>query len=145
MHLFYSSGLESERVGIADFKVSNNPDRVLVSGWLGAGLGLTAFDPVVGVAGLLHVPLLDSSSARIQARERPALFLDTALPSLFQAMTRLGAQETRLILCVAGGGRVWNRTAPPAPGPEMIPAALEMLALDRDHRARLHVHRPRRV
>ena len=128
MHLFYSSGLESERVGIADLKVSNNPHHVLISGWLGAGLALAAFDPIASVAGLAHVPLPDSRSARDLARRRPALFLDTGLPALFLAMSQLGAQESRMVLCIAGGGRLWHRNAPPTSGPEMIPTALGILA-----------------
>jgi chemotaxis receptor (MCP) glutamine deamidase CheD len=88
MHLFYSSELESEQVGIADYRISRNPHRALVTGWLGAGLGLAAFDPIASVAGLIHVPLADSRSARDKSRRRPALFLDTGLPALFQGRRR---------------------------------------------------------
>ena len=115
-------------MGIADFKVSRDPHRVLVSGWLGGGLGLAAYDPVASAAGLLHAPLPDSSLAPVRSRERPALFLDTALPAMLQALIRLGAQESRLVICIAGGGRLWNRNASGAPGRDLMAAAIELLA-----------------
>jgi chemotaxis protein CheD len=125
---FYSSDLESKRVRTAGFEASNDPHVVLVSGWLGGGLGLTAYDPAARVGGLIHAPLSDSSADERSSRVRPALFVDTGLPALFQAMARLGAEESRLQICLMGGARLLNRSAPFAPGHEMFSAAIRALA-----------------
>jgi len=127
MILFHSSGLESERVRLADFKVSKDPGRALVTGWLGAGVGIAAYDPVVGVAGLTHAPFPDSSR-QAGSRLRPALFVDTGLRELFQAMARLGADEQRLVISVAGGARLISRSTPAAPHHEVFDAAIRFLA-----------------
>ena len=115
MNGFPGSELESERVGIADFKVSNDPEGMLHSGWLGAGLSVTAYDPAARVGGLLHAPLAESGAHPPASRLRPALFVDTGLPALLQAMARLGADPARLVICLAGGARLVPR--PPAPDP----------------------------
>ena len=44
-------------------------------------------------------------------------------------MTRLGADPSRLLICLAGGARLLNRNAPPAPPHEIFQAAIQ--ALDR--------------
>ncbi len=128
MNLSYSSGFESKWVGTAGFEASNDPHVVLVSGWLGGGLGLTAYDPAVGVGGLLHAPLSDSRTDERRSRVRPALFVDTGLPALFEAMSRLGAEESRLQICLAGGARLPGSGASVAPGHGMFPAAIRALA-----------------
>jgi len=41
-------------VNISDMKFSNNPEDVIVTYSLGSCLGVTAYDPVVKVGGMIH-------------------------------------------------------------------------------------------
>lgn len=93
-------------VGIADLAVSNHPNTVLTTYSLGACLGVAIYDPVVKVGGLLHSMLPDSTIDPTKAAATPALFVDTGMPAMFQAATKLNADKRRLLIYVAGGAQV---------------------------------------
>jgi len=82
--------------------VSADPHTRLVTHALGSCLGVAVFDPVVGVAGLLHAVLPLSSADREKARTQPLSYVDTAVPLLFRACYRLGARKQRMVVAVAG-------------------------------------------
>lgn len=90
-------------VGIAEFKVSDDPDEVLVTHALGSCLGIVVWDPVVQVGGLLHVMLPASDNDPARAHADPARFVDSGVPALFRACYALGARKERMITRVAGG------------------------------------------
>jgi len=90
-------------VGVADMKASVNNGDVIITHALGSCLGITAYDPVTKVGGLLHAMLPDSSIDRRKAAENPYMFVDTGVPALFRECYRLGALKSRIILKVAGG------------------------------------------
>ncbi len=92
-------------VGIGQLVVTTSRDDVLVAYGLGSCVGITAFDPVVGVAGMAHV-LLPTSDGRLADSREPARFADTAVTALLNAMTRAGARPTRLMVKLAGGASV---------------------------------------
>ena len=48
-------------VGVADMKISNDPDSVLVTHSLGSCIGVAVYDRAVHAGGLLHFMLPDSS------------------------------------------------------------------------------------
>jgi chemotaxis protein CheD len=89
-------------VGIADLRVGRAGD-VLVTHALGSCLGVVVHDPVAGVGGMLHVMLPDSGINPEKAAEKPAMFMDTGVPRLFQECYRAGAAKDRMVLKVAGG------------------------------------------
>ena len=93
-------------VGISDFKVSNNISDVLVTYALGSCVGVTIYDPVVKVGGLLHFMLPESSLDMRKAGENPAMFADTGIPVLFKTCYELGAKKKRMIVKVAGGASI---------------------------------------
>jgi chemotaxis protein CheD len=95
-------------VGIADLAVSNNPDVTLATYSLGSCLGISVYDPVVRVGGLLHIMLPDSGIDTCKAKAQPAMFLDTGLPTLFRAAYQLRAEKYRMLVCVAGGAQVMD-------------------------------------
>lgn len=95
-------------VGIADFAVSNDPSVILTTYSLGSCLGISIYDPVVKVAGLLHIMLPDSGIDRAKAERTPAMFLDTGLPLLLNAAAELRAEASRLQICVAGGAQIMD-------------------------------------
>jgi chemotaxis protein CheD len=93
-------------VGVADMKVSNQPNEVLVTHALGSCIGVAIYDPVAKVGGILHFMLPDSSLDLVKAQEQPCMFADTGLPALFRECYRLGASKPRLQVKVAGGSQV---------------------------------------
>jgi chemotaxis protein CheD len=96
-------------VGMADMKVSADPDAALITHALGSCLGITLYDPVVRVGGMLHAMLPDSTIDAVKAEMNPAMFVDTGVPRLFRACYELGAEKSRIQVKVAGGSTI--RTA----------------------------------
>ncbi len=90
-------------VGIADMKVSNDPEARIVTYALGSCLGIALHDPVAGVGAMLHIMLPSSQIDAEKARNNPFMFVDTGVPELFRAAYRAGAVKERCIVKVAGG------------------------------------------
>ncbi len=93
-------------IGVADLKVSNDPAGELVTHALGSCIGVTVFDPVASVGGMLHFMLPSSSIDKTKAELKPAMFADTGIPLLFRSCYELGAVKGRLIVIAAGGAEV---------------------------------------
>lgn len=93
-------------VGVADLKVSNKPEEVLVTHALGSCIGVAIYDPEARVGGILHYMLPDSSLDPVKGQENPHMFADTGLPRLFRECYQKGAQKSRLQVKVAGGSQV---------------------------------------
>ena len=92
-------------VGVGDLAVSNNPALVLATYSLGSCLGVTIFDPVMRVGGLLHLMLPDSSINCAKAIQQPAMFADTGVPALFREAYQMKADKYRVQICLAGGAQ----------------------------------------
>ncbi len=90
-------------VGVADMIVSADPEDEIVTHALGSCLGITVYDPVARVGGMLHVMLPLSSVNVERAKSNPHMFIDTGVPRLFIESYKLGAEKKRLIVKVAGG------------------------------------------
>ncbi len=90
-------------VVIGDVCISSDPADVITTYALGSCLGITVYDPVAKVGGLLHVQLPVSSLNPAKAATQPATFVDTGVPLLFKSSYAAGAQKSRLIVKVAGG------------------------------------------
>jgi chemotaxis protein CheD len=97
-------------VGIADLAVSNNQNVVLATYSLGSCLGVTIYDPVMHVGGLVHVMLPDSGLDPAKAAVQPAMFMDTGVAALFRAAYGLRADKHRVQICVAGGAQVLDQS-----------------------------------
>lgn len=97
-------------VGISDFKISNTAGDVIVTYALGSCIGISIYDPVAKVGGLLHYMLPDSTLDLKKAAESPAMFADTGIPLLFKSCYRLGADKRRMIVKAAGGASILDDT-----------------------------------
>jgi chemotaxis protein CheD len=113
MHIYH----EDERIktlnvtiGIADMKVSGDPEVTLVTHSLGSCIGVAVYDPVVKVGGILHYMLPDSEIDTEKAASNPLMFADTAIPLLFKACYKLGAKKTRMVVKVAGGSQIMDES-----------------------------------
>lgn len=95
-------------VDIADMKMTGNANDVLVTYALGSCLGVSLYDPVAGVAGLLHsmLPLAKIDPAKADAN--PFMFVDAGMVAFLKAAYRLGASRARLVIKVAGGGQMMD-------------------------------------
>lgn len=93
-------------VGISEIKVTDQEDDVVLTYSLGSCLGITIYDPVARVGGMVHCMLPLSKIDQVKARKKPGMFVDTGIPALFEAAYRLGATKKRIILKAAGASRI---------------------------------------
>ncbi len=92
-------------VGVSDMLSCNDPSADLVTHSLGSCIGVTAYDPILKVGGLLHLMLPSSAIDTTKAEKQPYMFADTGLPRLFRAVYALGGDKSRLEVTVAGGAQ----------------------------------------
>jgi chemotaxis protein CheD len=93
-------------VGVADMKISNQPQDVVVTHALGSCIGVAVYDPTAKVGGILHYMLPESTLDADKARDNPFMFADTGIPRLFKDCYQLGATKQRMKVKVAGGSQV---------------------------------------
>ena len=91
-------------VGIADLKESKNPQGVIVTYALGSCLGVTCYDPLGRVGGMLHAMLGDSKAGHQNAPVRAA-YLDTGIPDLIQRVIDLGGNPRVFQFKIFGGAQ----------------------------------------
>ncbi len=97
-------------VGVGDLAVSNQKGYEIVTHSLGSCIGVLLHDPAVGVGGLLHLMLPESSLNPDRARQQPAVFADTGLPLLFKSAYNLGAKKGRMRVVVVGGSQLLDQS-----------------------------------
>ena len=93
-------------VGVADLAVSKDSSKSIVTYALGSCIGVTVYDPVAKVGGMLHFMLPESTVSPEKAAATPAMFGDLGIPMLFQKVIEAGARRERLVVCAAGGAEV---------------------------------------
>ena len=93
------------KVGIADYKTSKAPDKIITLG-LGSCVGLTLYDPHVKIGGLLHIMLPDSK--RFNKLDKPAKFADTGVPLMFNDLCKKGCLKQRIQAKIAGGAQMFS-------------------------------------
>jgi len=93
-------------VGVADMKVSSDPDSSLITYALGSCIGLVAYDPLRKLGGLLHLQLPDSQAFGTQGQENPAKFADTGIAALVETLLASGASKNRMVIGVFGGANM---------------------------------------
>lgn len=94
-------------VNISDMKVTSRARDVLVTHALGSCLGLAAYDPVAGVAGLIHCLLPLARDAKTPPKN-PFMYVNTGIPQMIRAMYGRGATRENLVLKAAGCGRMMH-------------------------------------
>lgn len=95
-------------VGIADMKVSNCQEGMLITYSLGSCIGVVIWDPVAKVGGLLHYMLPESSLDKVKAEAKPYMFADTGIPRLFKEAYALGASKSRIVVKIAGASQLMD-------------------------------------
>ena len=94
----------SIKVGMADMNITTSPG-VLVTLGLGSCIGLCLYDPVVKVAGMIHIMLPNSANGL--GDKNPAKYANTGIPLLIEQMVKKGANRSRLWAKMAGGAQMF--------------------------------------
>jgi len=92
----------NKTVGISQMIVSKDINDTLITYSLGSCLGVTIYDPVAKVGGMIHCMLAMSKIDLQKAAEKPSMFVDIGIPLLFKSAYALGAEKTRIKLKAAG-------------------------------------------
>ncbi len=93
-------------VGVADLRVTDDARACIVTYSLGSCIGVTAYDPVARVGGMLHFQLPDSNLDKAKAASQPAMFADTGVQALLDHAMSKGARKTRLQIKLAGAAQI---------------------------------------
>jgi len=93
-------------VSISDYKTSSSSEDEIITHSLGSCIGLTLYDPVAVIGGLIHCMLPLSKNNKAKADANPSMFVDTGVPLLLQVLFDMGAKRQRLIAKVAGGSNI---------------------------------------
>jgi chemotaxis protein CheD len=98
--------MEQIVVGMAECRVGNATGQMLATFALGSCIAIAVHDPEARVGGLVHFMLPDSSIDPGRGRQNPSMFADLAIPSLLEAVAKLGAAPGRLVAHAAGGAQM---------------------------------------
>jgi chemotaxis protein CheD len=96
-------------VRVAEFR-SARGDTVLATLGLGSCVAILLHDPASGTGGLAHVLLPSRSLSR--SGDNPGRFPQTALPTLLEELTGLGADRRRLVARLVGGASMFQNLVP---------------------------------
>jgi chemotaxis protein CheD len=91
-------------VGIADMKICRL-SGVLITYALGSCVGVCLYDPVIRLAGMVHIMLpnnMDSKSTNLFK------YADTGIAETVRKMEVFGAVRSRMIAKIAGGARMFD-------------------------------------
>jgi chemotaxis protein CheD len=92
-------------IEVADMKASKDPNAHLITFALGSCVGLTVYDPVAKVGGLLHFMLPKPSRRDNPDDRKQFMYGATGIPLLFQKVYELGGQKSRLKVCARRSSR----------------------------------------
>ncbi|MCA8974238.1 MAG: chemotaxis protein CheD [Planctomycetes bacterium] len=96
-------------VGVADMAIgSAAKDRQIITYALGSCIGLTAYDPVSKVGGMVHFMLPQPSPQQDPAELKPYMYATTGVALLFRRLADSGAQKARLVVCAAGAAQIMS-------------------------------------
>lgn len=93
-------------VGIAELRVATTGYRIRTTG-LGSCIGLTLFDPVSFIGGMVHIMLPASDISRDGTLNK-AKYADTGIVELIHGMVKMGAKSQRLEAKMAGGAQMFE-------------------------------------
>jgi chemotaxis protein CheD len=88
-------------VSVSEMRIGQKEDR-LVTHALGSCLGLTVYDPVVQIGGLLQAMLPFSKINVPKAALNPFMFVDTGIPALFEALYQQGVLQENMVIKAVG-------------------------------------------
>lgn len=109
------SGRQGLVVGVADMAIGSAQDGTIITYALGSCIGLTAYDPVARVGGLLHF-MLPQPGASSDRASKQFMYATTGIPLMFRRLGERGALQGRLVLTASGGAEILERATKMAIG-----------------------------
>lgn len=95
-------------VNVSDAKASDKDDDTIVTFSLGSCIGVSLWDPVSKVGGMLHYQLPSSDLDPARAKANPCMFADTGMAALISHLESMGANKKRMKVKIAGGAQMLN-------------------------------------
>lgn len=95
-------GAGTVTVQISDLAVSAAAGSTIITHALGSCVAVVLHDPKLKAAGMLHF-MLPAAKASSDPNHPRAMFADTGVPLLFEAMYLLGSKKSHLVVKLAGG------------------------------------------
>lgn len=96
-------------VGISEMCVSTCTTDQIVTYSLGSCVGVSIYDPVAQVGGMVHCMLPLSKIDPAKAEAKPCMFTDTGVTALLQEMFDKGATRQNMIVKVAGAASLLDK------------------------------------
>lgn len=93
-------------VGVADLAVGKAPGQIVTYA-LGSCIGVSVWDPVTKVGGMLHY-MLPQPGDETEPGFNPAQYGTTGVPLLFKRLAEAGGAKARVVVCAAGGAEILN-------------------------------------
>ncbi|MBE5934373.1 MAG: chemotaxis protein CheD [Lachnospiraceae bacterium] len=98
-------------IGIAQLHVSRAPGRIVTIG-LGSCVGVTLYDPINHIGGMVHIMLSDSKKFAINRMGGEILnkgkYADTGIEELLTQMIAIGADRRNIVAKIAGGAQMFE-------------------------------------
>ncbi len=98
-------------VGIGEIRIVQASNGHITTHALGSCIGVTIFDPVAGLGGMLHYLLPSPINGEQVPSNKIATYATSGLPELFREAYSLGGAKDRLIVCAAGAANLLEDTA----------------------------------
>jgi len=98
-------------VGISEMKISNSTEDILITYSLGSCIGVSMYDPVSKIGGMIHYMLPLSKISPGKAAVSPGMFADTGVTTLLKTVFGMGAAKDRLIIKAAGGSKLLDQNS----------------------------------
>ena len=93
-------------VGVAEMKISDTAQDVIVTQALGSCIGIAIHDSAAYVGGIIHYMLPEIKFNKSQAEKNPFMFGDSGIPLMLEKIFELGAVKSNLRVIIAGGASV---------------------------------------
>ena len=119
-------------VNFSEMKTSRNPVETLVAFSIGSGIGISIYDPVSVIGGVLNFILPESTNLNPSKRKMyPFMFADSGIPAFIQALVDLGAESAHMKVVIAGGAQIMDQTGAFNIGQQNYQAAKSMIGASR--------------
>jgi len=94
-------------VSISEMKLSKDPADIIVTYSLGSSIGLSLYDPVTKIGGLIHCMLPMSNTGNKNSFEtNPCTFVDSGVSSILETMFEMGITGENIKAKVAGASNL---------------------------------------
>lgn len=100
-----SSNVKDIHVGIGEYKIALSPNRLVTLG-LGSCVGVSLWDPLTKIGGLLHIMLPNSRD--FTKIVKPEKYADLGIPLIISNLVRQGAGQNRMIAKLVGGAQMFT-------------------------------------